>query len=139
MVNYQIVNDAKISSMNILISLVGGNCNACILEEMQFVTDGELRAGDGQFQLIYNPLLNSVIAGNNYNEYGEPLTKHDYYQKNKQYFNQLNKEYRETHKEEIAAQKKIYVEHREEIKEKAHIYYIENKERIAVQNSAKYY
>src|SRR6266853_2015347 len=118
--------------------------NAQVLEEVKFVTRGQLLKREGDYQLFYKPTLNSLIAGNYFDENGILLSKyeyrqrnkehiseyrkqyrknnidyitqrkHEYYESNKDYINQKCKEYHESHREEISMQSKIY---REEHKE----------------------
>jgi len=72
------------------------NFSSFIYEEIKYVTDGELRYREGQYQLFYNSPLNSCIAGNNYNEFGQLLTDKEYRDKTKEHRSKHYKEWRES-------------------------------------------
>src|SRR6266853_179186 len=61
--------------------------NAQVLEQVKFVTRGQLLKREGEYQLFYRPILNTNIAGTWYNNQGEPLSKsevsHNYYENNR--------------------------------------------------------
>src|SRR6266853_2858929 len=75
--------------------------NAQVLEEVKFVTRGQLLKREGDYQMFYKPTLNTNIAGNMLDEYGNPLTNKQYREKNLEHFKEISHKYYEANKDEI--------------------------------------
>jgi len=75
--------------------------NSQVLEQVKFVTRGELLKREGDYQLFYKPILNTNIAGNCLDEYGNLLTKKEYRENNAEHIKERKHEYYENNKDEI--------------------------------------
>src|SRR6266853_6610463 len=98
------INASKVKHLKLydFVNQYGWNMfNAQVLEEVKFVTRGQLLKREGDYQMFYKPTLNTNIAGNMLDEYGNPLTNKQYREKNLEHFKEISHKYYEANKDEI--------------------------------------